>query len=81
MRKARHRFVAGLGNDEIGYQMPAEKFNRSCFECFLAVFLGDEESCPLFSTLDCSTVFINNIGPGADQQFQPLFEEMLDELN
>jgi hypothetical protein len=81
MTKARHRFVAGLGNDEIGYQMPAAKFNPSCFECFLYVLFGDENDCPLRDTLDCSTVFINNIGPGADQQFQPLFEEMLDDLN
>jgi hypothetical protein len=81
MTKARHRFVAGLGNDEIGYQMPAAKFNPSCFECFLYVLFGDENDCPLRDTLDCGTVFINNIGPGADQQFQPLFEEMLDELN
>jgi hypothetical protein len=81
MTTARHRFVAGLGNDEIGYQMPAAKFNPSCFECFIFVLFGDEDDCPLRDTLDCGTVFINNIGPGADEQFQPLFEEMLDELN
>src|SRR6185369_4521658 len=28
---AEHRFLVGLGNDEIGYQMPAAKFNPSCF--------------------------------------------------
>jgi hypothetical protein len=81
MKKARHRFVAGLGNDEIGYQMPAAKFNPSCFECFLFVLFGDPNDCPLSATLDCGTVFQNNVGPGADQQLQPLFEEMLDELN
>jgi hypothetical protein len=82
MTKARHRFVAGLGNDEIGYQMPAAKFNPSCFECFLYIlFPNPNLPCPLASTLDCGTVFQNNIGPGADQQFQPLFEEMLDDLN
>ncbi len=81
MTDAEHRFVAGLGNDEIGYQMPAEKFNPSCFLCFREVLFGNEDKCPILSTLDCGTVFINNIGPGADQQFQSLFEEMLDELN
>ena len=31
MTRAQHRFLVGLGNDEIGYQMPAAKFNPSCF--------------------------------------------------
>lgn len=81
MTGARHRFIAGLGNDELGYQMPAEKFNPSCFLCFLEVLSGDPASCPLVSTLDCDTIFINNIGPGADPQLSGVIEGMIDELN
>ncbi|MCG8589554.1 MAG: hypothetical protein MJE66_09710 [Proteobacteria bacterium] len=80
MRDVKHRFIAGLGNDEIGYQMEANKFNPSCALCFLDVFLGTEENCPVFETLDCDTVFINNIGTKADGQLQSAFAEMFDEL-
>jgi hypothetical protein len=81
MHRARPRFVVGLGNDEIGYQLPAARFNPSCFLCFREVLFGNEETCPVLDTLDCGTVFINNIGPGADTQLQALFVEMLDELH
>ncbi len=72
--------VVGLGNDEIGYQMPEEKFNPSCFACFTWILLGNDDACPLADTLDCGTVFQNNIGPGADPQLQALFEELLEEV-
>jgi hypothetical protein len=81
MTRARHRFIAGLGNDEIGYQLPVAKWNPSCHLCVYPVLFGNEESCSLFETLDCDTYFINNIGPGADPQFQALFEGMIGELN
>lgn len=81
MTNAEHRFVAGLGNDEIGYQMPAAKFNPSCFLCFEEVFVGNEEACPYFHTLDCDTIFINNVGPSADPALQAPMKAMLEELN
>lgn len=81
MTKAEHRFVAGLGNDEIGYQMPEAKFNPSCFLCFEEVFAGNEEACPYLETLDCDTIFINNLGPGADPALQGHMKRMLGELN
>ncbi|MEB2346603.1 MAG: hypothetical protein OZ948_17900 [Deltaproteobacteria bacterium] len=81
MTRAEHRFVAGLANDELGYQMPEEKFNPTCFLCFAEAVLGDPESCPLFDTLDCGTVFLNNIGPGTDPLFRGLLEPLLEETN
>ncbi len=81
MTGAAHRFVAGLGNDEIGYQMPAEKFNPTCHQCWFYVVQGLEDSCPLAATLDCSTVFINNIGALADPQLEGAMTELIDALN
>lgn len=81
MTKSEHRFVAGLGNDEIGYQMPAAKFNPTCHQCWLFVVQGDEDSCPLAATLDCGTVFLNNIGDMADPQLQAAMTGLLDLLH
>jgi hypothetical protein len=82
MTGAEHRFLVGLGNDEIGYQMEAAKFNPSCFLCFdLNVFGNDPmEKCPE-ETNDCGTVFANNIGPAADPQLQETMQGLLAELN
>jgi hypothetical protein len=79
MNGADHRFVAGLGNDEIGYQMPAAKFNPSCFLCAPALIFGGQ--CPLSVEPDCGTVFQNNIGPAADPQLEGIFEELLGEID
>lgn len=81
MTKAQHRFLAGLGNDEIGYQMPAEKFNPTCHQCWFYVAQGMEDQCPLAATLDCGTVFANNIGALADPQLEGVMTTLLDELN
>lgn len=81
MTQAEHRFVAGLANDELGYQMPAEKFNPGCFLCFFEFILGDLESCPLFEVADCNTVFLNNVGPGTDPMFRGAIEPLIEELN
>jgi hypothetical protein len=80
MGGAEHRFVVGLGNDEIGYQMPASKFNPSCFACSIEVLTGNEEACDFYDTLDCSTVFINNIGPSADPQLREAVGAALEEV-
>jgi hypothetical protein len=81
MTKVNHHFLAGLGNDEIGYQMPAEKFNPTCHQCWFYVAQGIEDLCPLAATLDCSTVFGNNIGALADPQLEGLMMGLLDALN
>jgi hypothetical protein len=89
MTGAEHRWIVGLGNDEIGYQMPAEKFNPACFECsFFLLAFDSLDNCPLYQALgegeqgvDCSTVFINNIGPGADPLLSGQIEALLDDLN
>lgn len=71
MSQASHRWVLGLGNDEIGYQMPQEKYNPSCVECAIYILYDNLEACPIYIELgpdavDCSTVFQNNLGPNAD---------------
>lgn len=75
MAGAQHRWVVGLANDEIGYQMPAEKFNPACFECAFYILIGDVSACPIAAELgpqvvDCGTVFQNNLGPGTDPLLQ-----------
>ena len=86
MTGAEHRWVLGLGNDEVGYQMPAAKFNPSCHECVTYVVLDNEENCPIALALgqeavDCDTIFINNVGAGADGVFQAQMHGLLGQLN
>ncbi|RIK98389.1 MAG: hypothetical protein DCC71_21010 [Proteobacteria bacterium] len=86
MTGAEHRWLLGLGNDEVGYQMPAEKFNPSCHECFSFVVFGDVADCPIAQALgedavDCDTIFINNLGAGADGVLQGEMRALLEELN
>jgi hypothetical protein len=76
--EGRHRFTVGLGNDEIGYQMPEAKYNPSCFACVLFVATGVPEACPAAATLDCSTTMQNNIGPGADPELQDRIGALID---
>jgi hypothetical protein len=86
MSGAEHRWLLGLGNDEIGYQMPAAKFNPSCHECASYVIFDAVEECPIAIALgedavDCDTIFVNNIGAGADGLFQGHMQSLLEELN
>jgi len=64
--RARHTFIAGLGNDEIGYQVPFAKWDDSCHACASYIILGVPELCPLFPNIDCNTVFQNNVGRDVD---------------
>jgi len=83
MTNARHRFLVGLGNDEIGYQMQQAKFNPSCFLCFTYNLFGGDpiaQGCPI-ATNDCGTVFQNNIGPGADPLLQATMSGLVSSLN
>jgi hypothetical protein len=74
----RHRFTIGLGNDEIGYQMPEAKFNPTCFACVVFVLTGNDDLCPAAETLDCSTTMQNNVGPGADPVLQDRIGGLID---
>lgn len=79
---AEHRFVIGLGNDEVGYQMPEEKYNPGCFLCFQVNIGGpDDGTCPGEEWNDCGTVFQNNIGPETDPLFQGVMNDLLAELH
>jgi hypothetical protein len=91
MTDAEHKWVLGLGNDEIGYQMPAEKFIPGCFECGLSALI-DINQCrfyrDFYSKLPpqgriglCDTIFQNNIGPKADPQLQGTIGALLDQAN
>lgn len=79
MSGAEHRFLVGLGNDEVGYQMPEAKFNPGCFLCFQVNIGGEdaEGSCPGEEWNDCGTVFQNNISPATDPLFQGVMNELL----
>ena len=86
MTQAEHRWMLGLGNDEIGYQMPLAKFNPSCHECASYVIFDNTANCPIALALgeeavDCGTVFQNNIGGNADPQLQGIMEGLLGQLN
>lgn len=86
MTHAQHRWLVGLGNDEVGYQMPAAKFNPSCFACALDILFGDVSDCPLYAAVgdevvDCSTVFENNLGPSADPLLQAEMAAVLEVVN
>jgi len=86
MTGAEHKWIVGLGNDEVGYQMPVAKFNPACHECAAYELFGNPEDCPIAQELgsevvDCDTVFINNLGPSADPQLQGLMNGLLDTVN
>lgn len=87
MTGAEHRWIVGLGNDEIGYQMPVEKFNPSCHLCAIVILTqGNADNCPVTlaigeDAVDCGTVFSNNVGGQADPLLQGAIRDVLDELN
>ena len=72
------RFTVGLGNDEIGYQMPEAKYNPTCFACVVFVLTGNANLCPAAATLDCGTTMQNNLGPAADPELQSRIGALID---
>lgn len=78
---AEHTFIIGLGNDEIGYQLPTEKWNDSCHACAPFVLGGVPQFCPLYPNIDCNTVFQNNVGADVDPTITAALEPLLDELH
>jgi len=81
MRGARHSFIIGLGNDEIGYQLPAEKWDDSCHACGPFILAGVPEFCPFFPNIDCDTIFQNNVGQAVDPTISGALTPMLDDLH
>lgn len=80
MEGARHTFIVGLGNDHIGYQVPEDKWDPSCFACFNYVLTGFEDQCPV-QPIDCSTVFQNNVGPQVSPTVTDALVPLLDALH
>jgi hypothetical protein len=79
MAGAEHTFIIGLGNDEIGYQLPADKWDDSCHTCFPFVLAGVPALCPV-QPIDCNTVFINNVGQDVDPTVSGAIAPLLDGL-
>jgi len=81
MAGAEHTFIIGLGNDEIGYQLPADKWDDSCHTCAPYILGGATELCPLFPNIDCNTVFQNNVGADVDPAVSGAIEPVIDEVH
>jgi hypothetical protein len=76
---AEHTFIAGLGNDEIGYQVPFAKWDNSCHACAPFRIAGIPQLCPV-QPIDCNTVFENNVGQQVDPTITEAFEQAVDDL-
>jgi hypothetical protein len=81
MTGAKHTFIIGLGNDEIGYQMPAEKWDNSCHACAPFILAGIPQFCPLFPNIDCNTVFQNSVGQEVDPTVSGALVPMIEDLH
>jgi len=77
---AQHTFIAGLGNDEIGYQVPFAKWDNSCHACAGYILAGIPQFCPLYPNIDCNTVFENNVGQQVDPGVSQAFDQAVDDL-
>ena len=81
MTGAEHTFIIGLGNDEIGYQLPAPKWDDSCHACAPFILGGVPQFCPLFPNIDCNTVFQNNVGADVDPSISGAMFPILADLH
>jgi hypothetical protein len=77
---AKHTFIAGLANDEIGYQVPFAKWDDSCHACAPYLIVGAPEACPQYPNIDCNTVFENNVGQQVDPSISGAMSEAIDGL-
>jgi len=80
MLGAEHTFIIGLGNDEIGYQLPAEKWDDSCHACAPYILAGVPQLCP-DAPFDCNTVFQNNVGADVSPAISGALHPLLDALH
>ena len=78
---AEHTFIIGLGNDEIGYQLPEAKWDDSCHACGPFILAGAAEFCPLFPNIDCNTVFENNVGQDVNPAISGALNPLIDGLH
>jgi hypothetical protein len=78
---AEHTFLIGLGNDEIGYQLPAPKWDDSCHACAPFILAGVPQFCPFFPNIDCNTVFENNVGQDVDPSVSGAIIPLIDSLH
>lgn len=81
MTGAHHTFLIGLGNDEIGYQVPFAKWDDSCHACGPYILAGAPQACPLFPNIDCNTVFQNNVGQQVDPSITNALMPLIDDLH
>jgi hypothetical protein len=81
MAGAEHTFLIGLGNDEIGYQLPEPKWDDSCHACAPYILAGVPQLCPHFPNIDCNTVFQNNVGPQVDPSVSGALIPLLEALH
>jgi len=81
MLGAEHTFIIGLGNDEIGYQLPAAKWDDSCHACAPYILAGVPQFCPYYPNIDCNTVFQNNVGADVDPAISGALTPLLDGLH
>jgi len=75
-----HKLIVGLGNDEIGYQVPTEKFDPSCNLCAPFILAGAPEACPVPNP-DCGTVFQNNVGSQLDPLITEAVMDSIEDIN
>jgi hypothetical protein len=80
MTGAEHTFIIGLGNDEIGYQVPFDKWDDSCHACAPFILAGVPQFCPA-QPIDCNTVFQNNVGQEVDPSISGALLPLLDALH
>lgn len=80
MTGAEDTFIIGLGNDQIGYQVPADKFDESCQVCFPYLFQDRGDECPI-QPIDCGTVFQNNVGQQVDVEVSAAVLDLIDDLH
>jgi len=78
---AEHTFIIGLGNDELGYQLPADKWDDSCHACAPFILGGVPQLCPFFPDIDCNTVFQNNIGQEVDPTISGALVPLIQDLH
>jgi hypothetical protein len=81
MLGAKHTFIIGLGNDELGYQLPSDKWDDSCHACAPFILAGAPQLCPLFPNIDCNTVFQINVGAEMDPAISGALNPLLDGLH
>lgn len=74
-----HTFIAGLGNDHIGYQVPEAKWDNSCHACLPYTLAGVPQFCPV-QPVDCSTVFRNSVGQQVDPRVSDALSQAIDGL-